>query len=316
MPPVARYAWFVLAYNVAVILWGAVVRATGSGAGCGSHWPLCNGVVVPRNPAANTLIEFSHRLTSGVALLLVLGLLVAALRVFPRGHGTRRWAWASFAFILGEAAVGAGLVLFELVADNKSMARALFMGTHLINTFFLLAALTLTAFHAGRARDDRDTARLAPATAAGLLGMLLVGASGTIAALGDTLFPSVTLAEALRQDLSATAHLLVRLRTLHPFFAITVGALLVWLAARALRPGGAPESERPARAVIGLVFAQSLVGVLNVTLLAPILLQIAHLLLADALWIALVLLAATHRASLGAPVAAPDGRAAPVTTRA
>ena len=289
----ARYAWFVLAYNVAVILWGAMVRATGSGAGCGSHWPLCNGEVVPRARGLETLIEFSHRLTSGVALLLVLGLLVGALRAFPRGHAVRRWASASLAFILGEAAVGAGLVLFELVADNKSMARALFMATHLINTFFLLGALTLTAFHAGRARDGKQAARLTPATAAGLLGMLLVGASGAIAALGDTLFPAGTLAEALRQDLSPTAHLLVRLRTLHPFFAISVGALLVWLAARALRDGGAPDSRRPARAVIGLVFAQSLLGVMNVALLAPIVLQIAHLLLADALWIALVLLAAS-----------------------
>ena len=242
-------------------------------------------------PAVETLIEFSHRLTSGVALLLVLGLVVGALRAFPPGHAARRWAWASFAFILGEAAVGAGLVLFELVADNKSMARALFMGTHLINTFFLLGALTLTAFHAGRER--KEPGRLSPSTAAGLLGMLLVGASGAIAALGDTLFPAGTLAEALRQDLSPTAHLLVRLRTLHPFLSITVGALLVWLAARSLREVGAPESRRPARAVVGLVFAQCLLGVVNVALLAPVVLQIAHLLLADALWIALVLLAAS-----------------------
>ena len=80
----AAYAWAVLGFNLLVILWGAFVRATGSGAGCGSHWPLCNGEVLPRAPALATLIEFSHRLTSGVALLLVIGLVVGAWRGFPR----------------------------------------------------------------------------------------------------------------------------------------------------------------------------------------------------------------------------------------
>ncbi|MFN8454080.1 MAG: COX15/CtaA family protein [Anaerolineae bacterium] len=72
----AKYVWTVLAYNLAVILWGAFVRASGSGAGCGSHWPLCNGEVIPRTPQMETLVEFTHRLTSGLALLLVIGLTI------------------------------------------------------------------------------------------------------------------------------------------------------------------------------------------------------------------------------------------------
>ena len=147
-----RYAWLVLAANVAVVLWGAAVRATGSGAGCGRHWPLCNGEVLPRAPRLETVIELAHRLSSGVALLLVAGLAVAAFRARPPGHPARKAAALSLAFMLSEAAVGAALVLFRLVADNQSMARAMFMGTHLVNTFFLLAALTLTAhFAAGGA---------------------------------------------------------------------------------------------------------------------------------------------------------------------
>src|SRR5262249_24948503 len=67
----ARFAWLLVVYNIAVILWGAYVRATGSGAGCGSHWPLCNGEIVPRAAQAQTLIEFTHRITSGISLLLV-----------------------------------------------------------------------------------------------------------------------------------------------------------------------------------------------------------------------------------------------------
>lgn len=308
MPRLSRYAWFVLGYNLAVILWGAMVRATGSGAGCGSHWPLCNGEVLPRAPALETLIEFSHRLTSGMALLLVLGLLVGAVRSFPKGHATRFWAWASFAFILGEAAVGAGLVLFELVADNQSVARALFMGSHLINTFLLLGALTLTAFHAGAPQQAEASPPQGGATkpvfAAALLGMLLVGASGAVAALGDTLFPARSLAQALAQDVSPTAHALIRLRVLHPFLSIGVGTGLLVLAWRTLRHDAAGLERRYAVAVMGLVAAQTLVGFANVTLLAPIPLQIVHLLLADLLWIALVLLAASSRAGLAAVGAA------------
>ena len=145
MTRLARFAWLVLGWNVAVILWGAFVRATGSGAGCGAHWPLCNGEVVPRAPALETMIEFTHRATSGLALLLVFALCLWVFREKPKGHPARRAAGASVFFILTEAAVGAGLVLFRLVGQNDSVARALFMAGHLANTFVLLACLTLTA---------------------------------------------------------------------------------------------------------------------------------------------------------------------------
>ena len=85
----ARYAWAVLAYNVAVVLWGALVRVTGSGAGCGNHWPLCNGMAAPLSPSAATAIEFTHRMMSGLDAFLVLGLLVWAFRSFPRRHAVR-----------------------------------------------------------------------------------------------------------------------------------------------------------------------------------------------------------------------------------
>jgi cytochrome c oxidase assembly protein subunit 15 len=141
----AKLAWLVVAWNLVVILWGAFVRATGSGAGCGQHWPLCNGVALPRDPTVETVIEFTHRATSGLALLALLALVVAVWRARPAGHPARRAAGWSMLFMLTEAGVGAGLVLFELVADNQSMARALFMAVHLANTFLLLGAMTLTA---------------------------------------------------------------------------------------------------------------------------------------------------------------------------
>ena len=144
----AKYACVVLLYNLAVIVWGAYVRASGSGAGCGSHWPLCNGEIIPRTPTLQTLVEYSHRLTSGLALLLVVGLVVWAFRAYERAHPVRRWAALSGLFILTEALVGAGLVLFEYVAENKSVARAYWMAGHLINTYLMLAAFTMTFWSA------------------------------------------------------------------------------------------------------------------------------------------------------------------------
>jgi len=292
MDRLTPFSRLVLAYNVAVILWGAVVRATGSGAGCGSHWPLCNGVVMQREPRLETIIELSHRLTSGLALVLVVALAVAAFAWRPRGHPARKAAVAGVLLMLSEAAVGAGLVLFRLVADNQSMARAMFMGTHLVNTFLLLGALTLTVWYAGGVAPpppsrDRGSRWLSWGLALGVLGLLLAGVSGAVAALGDTLWPSQSLAAALRQDLSPTAHLLIRLRLLHPVIAVAAG---LWALFLSIQPGG---STRWGRWTGACVLLQWIAGAVNVALLAPVWMQVVHLLVADLLWIAFVLFAAS-----------------------
>ena len=302
----ARTAWLVLVYNLGVIAWGAYVRATGSGAGCGAHWPLCDGRVIPRSLGAATLIEYSHRITSGLALVSVVLLLAWVRRACPPGHPARRGALMSVIFMLIEAAVGAGLVLFELVADNASMARALFMAVHLTNTFILVAWLALTAWWLSGG-DEVAPGHTPGRTAAvaGLLGaVMIVGVSGAIAALGDTLFPSRTLAEALAADLSPTSHALIRLRMLHPAMAIATVVLLATTAPVLARRSGSPVAVRLARGVTGLAVLQLLVGVLNVVLLAPVWMQLTHLLLADALWIVLVLLGAVVLRPTSAPVAA------------
>ncbi|NOT44739.1 MAG: heme A synthase [Acidobacteria bacterium] len=303
MARLARFAWWTLAYNLLVIAWGAYVRASGSGAGCGSHWPLCNGEVVPASPTASTLIEYSHRLTSGVALLAVVALLVWTWRACTSGHPARRGAVLSMVFMLTEAAVGAGLVLFELVADNATMARAMFMGVHLVNTFFLLGALSLTAWWLSGQPALRFAARRGTAlwVGAGCLALALVGSSGAVAALGDTLFPAASLAEGLAADLSTSSHVLIRLRTLHPVLAVAVALGLLAGAGR-LVPAGQALGLRLHRALVWLVWGQLALGVLNVVLLAPTWLQIVHLLVADAVWIAFVLLGAL---ALGHPAAAP-----------
>lgn len=294
----AGYAWGVVGFNLAVILWGAYVRASGSGAGCGAHWPLCNGEVIPRSPELKTLVELTHRLTSGLALLLVVGLVVWAYRAYAKGDRTRRAAVASLFFILLEALIGAGLVLFEYVAENESVARAAWMAVHLLNTFLLLASLALTAWWGGLSDDAapvrlRRQGALGATLAAAFAGTALLAMSGAVAALGDTLFPAGSLSEGLRQDLSPAAHLFIRLRVMHPLLALLVGAQLLFASSyvNRARPGAA--TGRLSGALAALVFAQLLVGALNVGLLAPVWLQLVHLLLADLLWLALVLLAAS-----------------------
>ncbi|HEX8072560.1 MAG TPA: COX15/CtaA family protein [Pyrinomonadaceae bacterium] len=300
-PRLAQFAWFVLAYNLLVIVWGAYVRASVSGNGCGSHWPLCNGEFIPVGAQLKTLIEFSHRLTSGAALLLICALAVWAWRAYPRGHRVRRAALLSVACIFAEALIGAGLVLFELVAENKSVARALFMSVHLVNTFVLLAVLALAAWWAsgGTAVRLRGQGIVAHLFAFGLAGTLVLAVSGAVAALGDTLFPARTLAEGLRQDFSPTAHFLLRLRVLHPALAVAVGCYVLLAASYVsnfLRP--AARVRRLVALLVAVVLAQLGAGLLNLYLLAPVWLQLVHLLLADLLWLALVLTAA---AALAAP---------------
>ena len=289
----AQFAWGVLGFNLLVILWGAFVRASGSGAGCGSHWPLCNGAVVPRAPAMATLIEFTHRATSGVALVLIAALVVGAWRAYPRGDPVRRGAALSALFILSEALIGAGLVLLEHVARDTSLARGYWVAGHLINTFLLVAALTLTAWWAAGGRPVRlhGQSGLTAVLGAALAAVLLLGVSGAITALGDTLFPVASLSAGKALTFSDTAHTFVRLRVWHPTLAVMVGIYLGFAAVAAVR---AQPAVRPIAVVLLALYAAQLVlGAVNVWLLAPLGVQLAHLLLSDLIWIALVLLSAS-----------------------
>jgi heme A synthase len=291
----AKYVWGVLIFNLLVILWGAYVRASGSGAGCGSHWPLCNGEVIPQSQQIATLIEFTHRLSSGASLLLIIGLFIWAFRAYPKGHVVRLGASLSLVFIITEALIGAGLVLFKWVAKDASVGRVISISLHLINTFLLLASLSLTAWWStgGKPVRLKDPGSVLVGLAIGLVGVLALGVTGAITALGDTLFPSSSLAEGFQQDFSSTAHFLVRLRFWHPLIAISVGLYLIFIAGLL----GFLRSDQHVRRFV-LVFVllfliQLGIGVTNLALLAPVWMQIIHLLFADLVWISLVLMAAT-----------------------
>lgn len=289
-----RYATLVLGVNLGVILWGAFVRATGSGAGCGAHWPTCNGEVVPRDPSVETVIELTHRVTSGLALVLVLGMLVAAFRSRPKGHPMRLAAVLSFVFIVLEAAIGAGIVLLEYVALNESVARVYWMAAHLVNTFLLVGALALSVLWAPEDAERGAVHRGLVPWVLAVVALLLVGVTGAVTALGDTLFPAGSLREGLEQDFAATAHFLVRLRVWHPVSAVVGGLYVVGVAVTtAMRRPGA---RRPAQVLVGLYLLQLCAGFVNLALLAPVWMQMVHLLLADLTWMGLIWLGV---ASLG-----------------
>jgi len=310
----ARYSWGVLFYNLLVILWGAYVRATGSGAGCGSHWPLCNGEVIPRSPEIATLIEFTHRITSALSFVLVVILFVLALRIFPRASQVRRGAIFSLVFIVTEALIGAGLVLFEWVAQDASIGRALAMAVHLLNTFLLLAALSLTAWWAsvGEAGSLSHMGWGSVWLGIGLVCLLALGVSGALTALGDTLFPVATLREGIMQDFSTTAHFLIRLRLSHPTLAVATGVYLVLLATFIRRRVPDRRVSDLSKALTVAFLVQLGIGSVNVLLLAPVWLQLVHLFFADLTWILLILLSAATLSVRVQPFGHPRSLQSPV----
>jgi cytochrome c oxidase assembly protein subunit 15 len=259
---------------------------------------------VPRAPALETVIEYTHRATSGLALLLVVALVVLAVRALPRGHLGRRAAVAGLLLILVEAGLGAMLVRFGLVARDASPARGWVMAVHLTNTLLLLGALVLAASWATAPAGPlpRGRGRLAAALGLAALACLAAGASGAVAALGDTLYPATSLGGALRQDLDASASLLLRLRLFHPPLALAAVLAVTWAARRASEALPGPAGG-PAVLVTVAAWAQVGAGIANLALLAPAWMQLVHLALADLTWIALVALAAA--------VFRPEGGTAP-----
>jgi heme A synthase len=248
------------------------------------HWPVLGD---PRG---------SHRVTSGIALVSVVMLAVWAFRAFPRGSEVRTGAALALLSTLIECAIGAALVLLRLVGSNDSLSRGLWLAAHLVNTLLLLAALSITAWQATTIhRPSYRCIQLPrPRQALGLsiAGFLCAAILGGFAALGDTLTASTSLTQGFQADFSAFSNIFVRLRILHP---IVAGALGVWLLVVAVQVISSKQSGVVAKRLAGtiavLVLSQFTLGVANIALLTPTWLQLLHLLGADLLWIACILLA-------------------------
>ncbi len=294
------FAWFVLLFNVPVIIWGAWVRVSYSGDGCGAHWPFCNGQAIPDNMARPTIIEFTHRMMTTADMLLVLALVAFAFWVYPKRHLVRRYAVASLVFLLVEALLGAGLVLFRMVVRSQASGRPWYLSAHLTNTMLLMATMTLTAWIAS---NGYTHFRIRSATPGLLWSTLITGfvsVSGAIAALGDMLFPTESLAQGVQRDFASGSPLLLRLRLAHPLIALIGAAVVIWLALSAMRSSRSAAAKKTTLWLVALYAFQLLWGAANLSLLAPIWMQLSHLFVADVVWIAMVLAAAESAAA--APV--------------
>jgi heme a synthase len=293
MQQAGRFAWTALYWNVAVVLWGAYVRATGSGAGCGNRWPLCDGDVVGASAKGQTIVEFTHRITSVISLLMVTGLVFWCWRVTKKGDWARYSAVLAAALLANEALLGAALVLLKHVGNDQSASRVLLLCLHFGNTLLLLATLSLTAnwlSNGSRSFTLIGQWRQVGCIGLGLLATMVTGITGAVTALADTLFPSTSLASSLAQDFSSHSPALLRVRLLHPAVAMITACYALWVIWRS--SAGRNRISRSAIALITLLSVQVAMGVTNILLLAPVWIQIAHLFVADALWILLVLASA------------------------
>jgi heme a synthase len=251
-------------YTLVVIAWGAWVRISHSGDGCGDHWPHCLGELIPLGAEKKTWIEYSHRLMSGLYGLLALAIFFH-FRQLRYGSLTRKLSAAVFVLMLIEAGLGALLVKRGLVTVDDSVERLLVMSLHQLNSFlltgvsFLLAHSVITPL---RWRWSKST-----------FAFIVVSMTGAIAALSTTLFPTVSLLEGILRDFHEDSHIFVRLRILHPVLALSLMGFLAY------------HFYLKGKARLALeIFGALLVGVVTLMTLSPVWLKLTHLLLAHYLW--------------------------------
>jgi heme A synthase len=282
-----RLAWIVFVFTMFVVIWGGFTSASGSGDGCGTSWPLCGQLVAEGGPSRYTLIEFFHRITSGLSLLGVVGLFVLARQRYPVGHPVRTGSGWSLFFMITESLLGAGLVIFAWTNMNLSLARALVQPVHMFNTLLLMGAMGLTIWWA--AGNPRISLRSHPALTLMILlslaGFILISSFGTFASLAGHIFPSESFLDGVRSDFSRDSHYLIRLRIWHPILATLIGFWLVWFSRYINQHYPDPRNETVTLALLAVYGVQYALGFLNAFLLSPIWLQMVHLLLAHAVWL-------------------------------
>lgn len=264
--------------SILSILAGAFVRATGSGDGCGSTWPTCKGKIIPQLSDPSEVIEFSHRSISGILLIVTLIIFIKS-RNMSKGTLVRTTVNFLTFFVVFEAAIGAVIVLYEWVGLNSSLPRIIAVPIHLVNTFGLLACyavlykVLLNNFKNIKQLWDRRFVFVA-------FLFLLSGATGSITALADVLFPSASFYEGLMEDFDRTSELLTRLRILHPIVATGLSVALI-IESRKIQK----DYKIDVKFLQLLVIVAVTLGVLNVLSNIVLLLSIFHLAIADLLWI-------------------------------
>lgn len=264
-----NFSLFALIFTLGVILWGAWVRFSHSGDGCGNDWPLCKGRLTPDSFSA--LMEWIHRATSGLSLLIVFGLAFFAFKIYPPKHITRKFALASGVLILVEALIGAVLVLASLTGSDSSGFRVIILALHLINSLLLMAALTLCWQSALSGKMTLKKPALYFVYFFPILAL-----TGSIASLAGTLFPSESLIQSFVLDFLPESHITLKLRPLHPLLALGFAAFCLI------------SLSEEKKKVIGLVLIAVCSGFITLISLSPVWMKLTHLLIAYILWIILI----------------------------
>jgi heme a synthase len=279
-----KLVWINLFYLLCVIVFGAYVRATGSGAGCGNHWPLCNAQIIPQTNQTKTLIEYTHRMTSGILLILASLIWYLSRKFFPKDDKRKSFFSLFMFFLIVEALLGAMLVKLEHVADNISVYRGVSVSLHYVNTIFMVLSATLCLLST-RKSFVYSSFRLEKRFLFSLFLFLLVGISGAITALGDTVFPVGGAGEALVRSLQSDEHLFVRLRIYHPILALLSSLYFLYYSLWLKRFN---KDSLLSNITLTILFGQILLGFINIHLLVPVTTQMLHLLLSQCLWISLI----------------------------
>jgi len=286
----SKFSWFLLVWTVLVIAWGTVVRATNSGAGCGNFWPLCGDSLIPTFEVFHTIVEFSHRVMSGLLIIFVIILFLWGRKIHKSDPSRIRIVNAIVFFTLFEALLGAGLVLFGLVEDNSSNLRIVAVSIHLLNTFILLGVVATNAWWSNHTLLSSVGINRVKKLFYGFLSIIaMIGVTGAITALADTLFPSTSMMHTLSEQFQKNNHILISLRILHPILAILLGFAITYILINYLETDNATINKLKVGLWI-LILLQFGLGFSNIIFLTPVFIQVIHLVIADIIWILTVFL--------------------------
>lgn len=285
-----KLLWILVAYTVLVIIWGAWVRISHSGDGCGQHWPLCEGAFIPDTENHKTWIEYFHRLSSGLYGIFVGILFVVAIRRFRKGTAARQIAFATFFLMIVEALLGAALVVRGLVGENATVYRVVMMTLHQMNSLFLVASTVLWA-QLTHPKRNPETLRISwrelLLSGYNSVIFMFIPTTGAWAALANTLFPSRSLTDGIAKDFMPGTPWILKLRIVHPILALSIGGYLVHYFFKKSETTDEDQS-RAALQVAGALSVALIFGMLTLLFLSPVWMKLVHLTIAQCLWITLV----------------------------
>ena len=267
-----------LVFCLVVILWGAWVRISHSGDGCGMNWPDChNQYFLDKNTDKKTWTEWIHRASTALFGLMVLALNIWAFFKFPKKHILRKSSLTVLFFTITEALIGAGLVKFGLTGAHFSLARILVMSFHLINSLLLAGSLFM-CWRFSLKNNLQFSFSHRKYFLSFIFIFFIIAFFGSLSALSATLFPSDSLVDGFLKDFQSDSHVLVRLRWLHPVLALLLGGGFAGYCHKFFKTN--KEKKDKALILFTACLGLALVsGLLNLFLLSPVFLKLSHLLI-------------------------------------